>query len=285
MANENTSSLNEKFSDDPEENLRIENDILRLKIQAQFGGFSAGTDIPPEQENEFLKNVLAFEEQYANAKRIKLYEVIGSPAFLKEDILDDEAISCELDRLQQLMAEKWINVAFIRPRDDRFKYRFITEELFDHETEDVMVPGIMKGFIYEEFHPDHELDIRERSESFLTGWFEKNLSELEFWLAPQFIHPEGRTMSKDDLLEKFKKIFAIYADFEETDYGIEDISWELNNEDERIMALGFCEGWLKYTAVVTSGERKKIEAPFKIYFTCEYGWWNIFFFYLPGFNC
>ena len=55
----------ERFSEDRDEDLRIENELLRLKLTAQFGEafeFDKTDDLPPAIENQFLKNVLAFEE-------------------------------------------------------------------------------------------------------------------------------------------------------------------------------------------------------------------------------
>src|SRR5204862_7356956 len=37
-------------------------------------------------------------------------------------------------------------------------YRFALEELFQCEIDDVNIPGMMRGFIYDEFYPDHEYD-------------------------------------------------------------------------------------------------------------------------------
>jgi hypothetical protein len=157
MTNENTFHP-ERFSDDPRENLRIENEILRLKLQVQFGGISSAVsdDISPEEENRFLRHVLAFEEQYANAALKKVYEMIGCPAFEKADALDDLAISRELERIERLMAQNNIELNFLKPRDDRFKYRFITEEMFEYEIEDIKVPGMINCFTYEEFHPEQK---------------------------------------------------------------------------------------------------------------------------------
>jgi hypothetical protein len=156
MTNENTFNP-ERFSDDPHENLRIENEILRMKLQAQFGGISAsGSDISPEEENLFLRHVLAFEEQYANATMKKIYEVIGSPAFEKAGNLDDATISLELQRIERLLAENCIELEFLEPQDDRFKYQFITEEFFEFEIEDIKVPGMINCFTYEEFYPDQK---------------------------------------------------------------------------------------------------------------------------------
>jgi hypothetical protein len=52
----NDLSEEEKFSDDPEEQLKIENDILKLKLQAELGGAFEGEEgLSPDLENIFLK--------------------------------------------------------------------------------------------------------------------------------------------------------------------------------------------------------------------------------------
>ena len=61
-----------------EENLRMENELLRLKFKAEFGGDSHSTgNLDPAIENEFLKQVMAFEQGYANTKRIKIFDLLG----------------------------------------------------------------------------------------------------------------------------------------------------------------------------------------------------------------
>lgn len=74
----------EKFSDDPQENLRIENELMRIKLKAQYGdAFQMGTsdELTPEMENQFLKNILAFEDSYQQGDFITVYERIGKPAY------------------------------------------------------------------------------------------------------------------------------------------------------------------------------------------------------------
>jgi len=54
----------QKFSEDHLENIQIENDFLKLKLKAQYGDtffMQSNTDLPPEIENRFLKNMIAFE--------------------------------------------------------------------------------------------------------------------------------------------------------------------------------------------------------------------------------
>jgi hypothetical protein len=54
--------------------------------------------------------------------------------------------------------------------DDRELYRFITEELFYHETDNMKMPGWVTHFTYEEFHPNHEYDLRRSCTEFLESF-------------------------------------------------------------------------------------------------------------------
>ncbi len=280
----NQPQLPGKFSDNPEENLRIENEILKMKINAEFGGVSGGVEnIPPDLENQFLKNVIEFEQQWADSKRVKLSELMGSPDFPREADLDNEILAVEFARLVQLLSSKYIEVDFIRERDDRFKYRFITGELFDHETDDMMVPGMIKHFTYEELHPDHEMELRDRTMDFLSGWFERDCDRLSFCLGKEFTQPDGVILSKEELLKKIRQLFDSYKKIENCKYFVAEIKFQLQ-EGSELQGLGHSEGAVKYDAMLESGEIINLGGNFKLYFTRVYDWWSIYFFYMTGFN-
>jgi hypothetical protein len=60
----------EKFSDDYAENMRMENEFLRLKLKAQYGDafhMESNAGLPPEIENQFLKSMMAFEDVHSKA--------------------------------------------------------------------------------------------------------------------------------------------------------------------------------------------------------------------------
>ena len=144
---------NQPLSDDPQENMRIENDILKLKMKAQYGdAFQMGSasDLPPEIENEFLKNVLAFEEAHQHVEYKKVYELLGKPVYKKANELSDKEISKELSRIQKIMEKHNMALDMLAEYDDRTIYTFITEELFEHETDTVegTVAGMIKHFTY-----------------------------------------------------------------------------------------------------------------------------------------
>jgi len=236
--------------------------------------------LPPEIENEFLKNIFAFEQNYANAKRIVIYDLLGRPEFIKADNLDDASIGPELQKVTDQLAAKNIVVHFDDECDSRTRYHFITEELFEKETDDFSVPGMTTNFDYEEFHPNHKKDIQNRTTEFMTEWFKQSFGEYSWELASQFILPDRRIMSKKDVIAQMNNIFAAYKEFKNEDYFINEIKFELNENG----GLGHAEGGVRYDAILENGETILIQGPFKLYFSLEVEWWSIFHIVFPGFK-
>lgn len=282
FSHENEESLNPE----QEEQLRMENEFLRLKIQAQFGGMSGGSpDLPPEIENEFLKHVMAFEEQYSGEyKPVKVAAFLGNPVFRKSEDLNEKEFETESNRLAELLKSKSISIDFLRDRDDRFQYKFITEELFEHESDfGVTLPGMMHCFIYEEFHPDHEMDIENRTEDFMNAWFKRDTEFANHYLTNVFIQPDGKVLPLEELTIKLRQIFDSYRAFENFDYKIFEIKFQLHPDSEP-HGLGHAEGFVKYDAILESGERKSFAGPFKLYMSLEYEWWSVYYFVMEGFH-
>jgi len=287
MDNEQQAGENpEKFSNDPKENLRLENEILRIKIKTELGGdYESDENLPPELENEFLKNILAFEHRYAKIKMVKIADLLGNPVVVKAAKLNDKNIIKAYNDLEELLAQKNIVVEFTRPRDDRFKYRFITEELFEHETDDMEVPGMTKYFNYEEFHPDHEAEISDYTIKFLADWFVRKTEAAKWYMDDQFLQPDGKVFTKDEMIASFKKVFAAYIAFEDCGYAMDGVQFDLNATGKAgNEGMGFAEGMVKYTAILENGEKVPVEGPFKFYYSRNNDRWRIFFFYLTGFN-
>ncbi|HEY2584070.1 MAG TPA: hypothetical protein VGI43_19835 [Mucilaginibacter sp.] len=277
----NDDMLDKPLSDDFEENLRMENELLRLKMKAELGGESHSSgNCDPAIENEFLKHVMAFENNYANSKRVKIFDLLGQPEFKSANDLNDEQVSSELERVLDLLAEKNIDVNFSGSYNDRIKYSFIVDELFDQEKDDFTMEGMMTCFDYEEFHPNHGLDIENRAKEFLNGWFEKDLKENNWCLDKTFILPDRTLLNKKDVLDKIKTIFDLYGSFTDCDYKIIDIGFQLNEEG----GIGHAEGLVKYKAALENNEQADIRGPFKLYMSSTYGWWSIFHIVFPGFE-
>lgn len=271
------------FSQDPRKNLQIENEILRMKLQAEAGAIiGIKEDIPPELENLFLQNVIAFEEASKDMPMVSVYEYLGRPQCRKADELPPNEIEPELDRLKKLLEEKQLVLDVLDTYDSTVMYRFITEELFLQQTYETVLPGMIRHFTYEDFHPNHKLDIRERAMDFLGDWFERKMDEHCWELSPEFVMPDASAVKLQEVIRKIKTIFDSYKAFRKCQYAIGEIGFEFNEQDGR--GLGFCEGAVKYQAVLESGEMVPVEGPFKLYMTNQGGWWNIFYFIFPGFT-
>ena len=154
----------EHSEEEEEENLKNENEFLKMKLMleqgAKFGSMQTGGNLPPEIENQFLKNIMAFEKQAAEQKTIKVFDKIKRPGQFKpvNEILDD-AIENAWNELDNYLRNYNIELSVCSPNvSDRELYRFTTEELFNHEMIDMNVPGMMSCFTYDEFHPDHKYD-------------------------------------------------------------------------------------------------------------------------------
>ena len=85
--------------------IRIENEVKKIKLKFEHNmDFNSSAskiseDLPPEVEGQFLDYVQNFEDSWKNAKRAKVYDLLGKPAYTQvNDILDSE-IRKELDKM------------------------------------------------------------------------------------------------------------------------------------------------------------------------------------------
>jgi hypothetical protein len=276
----------DKFSDDLQENLRIENEFLKIKLRAQYGdAFQMGmsADMPLEIENQFLKSMMAFEEEYANAEYVTVFERIGSPECKTVEELDEIELGKCVKWLLKLLNNNDIKLEILDgPYDDKIIYRFITEELFTIKVESKPVAGMTCNFIYEEFHPNHNADIIKRSHSFLLNWFGRKFTEYCTELSWHCITAEGEQLTREDVVGKMNIFFDAFQHFQDDGYNINNVSFELKEENEK--GMGFAEGMLKYDAVMDNGEIIHYEGPYKLYLQLEDNWWSIFYFVMPGFK-
>lgn len=163
----NTSGMKDKNKS--KKDIKRENDELRSKISEEFGGMFGGeSNIPPDMENQFLKNVMAFEKQFAEGKQTTVYDRIGRPDWVPEEEVNDSEMGRVLDDLCLKLHENGLSIDAICDVEEREMYRFITEELFLETIDDLSIEGMMTCFIYEEFHPNHKYDAEEAVTDFIT---------------------------------------------------------------------------------------------------------------------
>jgi len=266
---------------DPEENLRMENQFLELKLKAEFGAETfASSDLPADIENQFLKNVLEFEKSFSQSRENKVSDILGNPFMKPEAELDDLRIELYLNRVNKMLLEKNIAVDFGGEYSNRVKYKFITEELFEASIFPAGIPGMIMHFSYEEFHPDHAIDLEKKARKFISGWFDKDIEKLLWELADYIILPNGTTLGKEKVSEKLNQAFSRYSHFSEYKHLISDVTFAIDDESGNACV----EGVVSYNALMAKNEAIAIQGSFKLYFCREYGWWNIYFFVLPGFE-
>src|ERR1017187_2494456 len=115
-----------------EEKLHAENELLKLKLQAEFGMENMDSSLNSGMENEWLKNIYNFEKQYSENKRIKIFDFIGRPAFRKVEDMNKKEISQELQRITELMQSNGIELGIIDRKSTRLNssHRCISYAVF-----------------------------------------------------------------------------------------------------------------------------------------------------------
>lgn len=280
MAEENDFSPQD-FEGDDAEKLRLENELLKLKMQAELGAFfeaMPGMELSPELENEFLKQVQSFHQQQADNPPVPLRDYLDMPVMKPAAELSETELAQAWERLSRCYEEKGIGVDFLAEYPLSVRYDFMAGELLSREV--TPMPGWR--FIYEDFHPNHDYDQRQRTEEFMQAFFGGVLNE--FCVADSLLTDDGRQVPRAEaqqLLERFHSLFAGITDW---DFQIHGSSAQSDGEMENDIRLGFTEGLIRYTVQHPDGTSQEIMGPFKLYMECVYDWWQVMHFYMHGFS-
>jgi hypothetical protein len=140
----------------------------------------------------------------------------------------------------------------------------------------------MHNFVYEEFHPNHHVDIARTSQDFLNHWFEKGFDENSTEFASQIVTADGQQFSRGEVITKLCHCLDSYQSFSNIKFAGSDTSFEWNDEEAR--GMGHSEGMFSYDAMIENNETIHVEGPFKLYMINEDGFWRIFYFVFPGFE-
>lgn len=201
--------------------LVTENELLKLKMMAEFGGDFAGSEhLPPEIEHVFLKQINKFHQLHDKAGMIKIYDYIGAPLYNHVHDLSDKEIKKELKKLLTLLRKKGIVVETLSGVPDKEMYRFVTEEIFKQEIQDIRMPNWTIHMLYEEFHPSDEFDIKNQCGTALAFMFDKGFITADFVFMDEMKSDLGLGMEKEELIEKidaykvgFNKMIFLGAEF------------------------------------------------------------------------
>ena len=181
------------------EELGTENELMKLKMMAEFGGnFVGSDDIPADVENQFLKQIINFHKQHESSGLTTVYKFIGEPEYNHVNDMNDKEIAKELKRLTKLMDKNGVSLSVLAETPKREVYRFITEELFKHEIENVKVKGWVNQFVYEEFHPNPDYDVKNA-----------------VFYCVQFIFNKGTALFEEHYSEDMKDSLGLSFDIED----------------------------------------------------------------------
>ncbi|CAN5294758.1 hypothetical protein BH20BAC1_BH20BAC1_09950 [soil metagenome] len=259
-----------------EENLKNENEFLKMKLMlehgAEFETPQTKNDLPAEAENEFLNYIMEFEKQAAERKTIKVFDRIERPHHFKavDEIMDDE-IDAAWDELGNYLNKYNIDLAVCSPNiDNRELYRFVTEELFDYEMNDIFIPGGMTCFTYDEFYPDHKYDnTRYAVDDSIKLILKKSPLDLLMWFRK-----ENLTLNNHCPLteKKFKEIINRFKELYE-DIRLNDITNVDCVIDDNICHV---RGMYDVTLVLP-GEEINLKGKWIVEFELheEFGFWQI----------
>lgn len=110
-----------------------------------------------EQNIEFIKQVEEFEKHHKNAKLITVYKYIGEPE-IPEISHEKKITKEEYDSVLDLLDTHRIYIHFQDEYTLDIKYKFLIEEIFKQEIEDISGTNLHITFVYEDFHPEIEED-------------------------------------------------------------------------------------------------------------------------------
>lgn len=265
-------------SQEQKDKFKAENGLLRLKLELEHGmKHSETSSLSPEVESQWLSYIYNFEQRHREAKKIKVYEVVGSPRFKAADELLPEEVPEALKQMLSLMEAKGVMLDCSCPYDDGLIYKFITEELFDYEMDDITVDGMVHHFIYEEFHPNYSHDLQRYATEFT-----KNLL-LRKW-NPEFdTHALSHTVSYKGKEYSEKDISSIILAFQEgrsfelEKLEIQKVSFDIEKGAGEVLAsLGYHSH---------AGQNRWFHQGIASYaFAFEYGYWYLSGFQIPGFG-
>jgi hypothetical protein len=167
--------------------LKQENELTKLKIQAEFGLQVAGesTGLNPAIENIWLKQILDYERAMVSSEKITIGERLGNPVLKPVSEINKEEFTNELHSILRLMQEKNLVLDTVAGASDEELYRFISEELMHHEVESNTPPNMLTCFIYEEFHPNHEYDVRRRGQDLINALERDDEIDFSFYVSAE----------------------------------------------------------------------------------------------------
>ncbi len=254
--------------------LSTENELMKLKMIAEFGGdFVGDEDIPPDIENQFLKQIINFHKLHDQSKVTSVYKYIGEPEYNHVHDLSDKEVVRELKHLMKLMEKNGVSLTVLAETPKREVYRFVTEELFKHEIEDVKVKGWLNQFVYEEFYPNPDYDVKSTASLCLVSIFTKESHLLAEHFSEEMKDSIGLQMDTEEMIERIKNFHNHFYNIKLVDHNFSKV--EINKE----AGTAHVVGEITYKTQTQKGRRFKMEDTVIEFYLSKNkhmdGWWEI----------
>lgn len=215
-----------------------ENEFLKLKMMAEFGGnFVGSDDIPPEVENQFLKQIITFHQQNEGAAKISIYKFIGEPEYNHVHDLSDKEVKRELKKIMRRLNKYGVTLDVLAPTTPESEiYRFVTEELFKLEVSDIKVKGWTNQYVYEDFYPNAEYDIKSAVHHIILGLFDKNAQLFDEFVVEDLKDNLGLMTDPEELRSKAENFKNQYHDVILVGYDFINIQFKETNGTAYVLA-------------------------------------------------
>ncbi len=257
-----------------EEELHMENQMLKMDLEQKFGkpiNINEQDDMPKLPlviENEFLKHMSAFEHEFKSAKETTVFDLLNKPKFKPTHSLTPKQLITEIGKVIKLLTKHHIVVDFIAKYPAETMHEFLTIELMEKKIPDMHVPGFITHFIYEEFHPNHELSVIDSMQRFIRFLFdeEAELKHLKTMVGHDFVL-NNKTIQLDELIDVITTFRLTNTYDSAMGFEIEDITF--NPEFSKADALGY----IAFKNPIKG--KRKIKMPFKFSLENADDWWTI----------
>lgn len=142
--------------------------------------------------------------------------------------------------------------------------------------DDIRIPGMRHCFTYEEYHPNHDYDIRKHGDEFIKFLIVKKWNEFfNNTLLASSISYNNNEYDQPGFA-------AIIQEFQEHNKKMKLLQWKIRSTwFDLPTESGGCEGFIKYK---TTASRKVYEGEVRLEFKRSFDYWSISNTVIPGFN-
>ncbi len=279
----------ESLSNENEDRIqRALNEAKKRELEEKYGAdfHDKNSKLPPEVEGQWLDYIEQFEQQFQNAERTTVRAFTGNPNVKPLAEISPGHLEEELERIVGIMAEHEVILDFCAPTPIEEQYRFITEELLNEEMDEMRIPGMQHRFIYEEFHPNDEMDVRDATDHVLSFFLDKDPDMYLHYLdKTEFRNEYGEPMTREQLMERINRFYEGVLVF--LNKSIENIRCTVDGD------TATAEADVEWNGLVDDSTRRAADGIKEIAHSgvaklrlkrSEYGGWDVTQFSVPGFE-